>query len=43
VWDEKAMARGEDKPIKQNDHQMDADRYFVNTIIYNNNAVSFLK
>lgn len=43
VWDEKAMARGEDKPIKQNDHQMDADRYFVNTILYNNNAVSFLK
>ncbi|MBC2163428.1 PBSX family phage terminase large subunit [Listeria booriae] len=33
VWDEKAMERGEDKPVKQNDHQMDADRYFVNTII----------
>lgn len=43
VWDEKAVARGEDKPVKQNDHQMDADRYFVNTILFNNNSVSFLK
>ncbi|GAA0390429.1 PBSX family phage terminase large subunit [Paenibacillus motobuensis] len=34
VWDEKAAARGEDKPVKQNDHQMDADRYFVNTILF---------
>lgn len=33
VWDEKAADRGEDKPIKQNDHQMDGDRYFVNTIV----------
>jgi PBSX family phage terminase large subunit len=35
-WDEKAALRGEDKPIKQNDHTMDDLRYFVNTIIYNN-------
>lgn len=35
IWDEKAAKRGEDKPVKQNDHQMDADRYFVNTIIFN--------
>lgn len=34
VWDEKATARGEDKPLKENDHQMDADRYFVNTILF---------
>jgi PBSX family phage terminase large subunit len=34
VWDEKAAERGEDKPVKQNDHQMDADRYFVNTILF---------
>ncbi len=34
VWDDKAADRGEDKPIKQNDHHMDADRYFVNTIVY---------
>ncbi len=34
VWDEKAAERGEDKPLKQNDHCMDADRYFVNTVIF---------
>ena len=33
VWDEKAVERGEDKPKKENDHHMDADRYFVNTIV----------
>lgn len=32
VWDEKASARGEDKPIKQFDHCMDAARYFCYTI-----------
>lgn len=42
VWDEKAIARGEDKPVKQNDHQMDADRYFVNTVLFNN-SIQFLK
>ena len=34
IWDEKAVQRGEDKPVKENDHAMDASRYFVNTIIY---------
>ncbi|WII36831.1 PBSX family phage terminase large subunit [Paenibacillus thiaminolyticus] len=34
VWDEKAAQRGEDKPVKQYDHQLDADRYFVNTILF---------
>lgn len=29
-WDEKAQERGEDKPIKQYDHAMDALRYVVN-------------
>lgn len=29
-WDEKAGERGEDKPIKQHDHCMDALRYMVN-------------
>lgn len=28
-WDSKAADRGEDKPIKTNDHAMDAVRYFV--------------
>lgn len=35
VWDEKAAERGEDKPIKDNDHHMDSDRYFVYTIFTN--------
>jgi PBSX family phage terminase large subunit len=35
-WDSKAVERGEDKPIKQNDHACDDMRYFINTIIYNN-------
>lgn len=34
VWDEKASLRGEDKPIKDNDHCMDFLRYFINTILY---------
>ncbi|MBP3037973.1 PBSX family phage terminase large subunit [Bacillaceae bacterium Marseille-Q3522] len=33
VWDEKAAERGEDKPVKEHDHCMDADRYFIHTII----------
>ncbi|MGM0169027.1 PBSX family phage terminase, large subunit [Enterococcus sp. AZ135] len=36
IWDTKAIERGEDKPIKQNDHAMDAVRYFVYTIIAKN-------
>lgn len=34
VWDSKASERGEDKPLKQHDHAMDAVRYFCYTIIY---------
>lgn len=41
VWDEKAAARGEDKPIKENDHQMDGDRYFVHTIVKRRGGVFF--
>lgn len=33
VWDKKAGEHGEDKPVKQNDHTMDADRYFAYTIL----------
>ena len=33
VWDEKAAEHGEDKPVKVNDHCMDAVRYFVTTIL----------
>lgn len=41
VWDEKAAARGEDKPIKENDHQMDGDRYFVRTVVKRKSGVYF--
>lgn len=34
IWDSKACERGEDKPVKQHDHAMDAVRYFCFTIIY---------
>ena len=35
VWDTKASEKGgEDKPLKQHDHAMDAVRYFCYTIIY---------
>lgn len=43
VWDPKAAERGEDKPVKQNDHCMDSDRYFVNTIIFGKKGLSILK
>lgn len=36
IWDAKACERGEDKPIKQHDHAMDAVRYFCFTIMRNN-------
>ncbi|MCM0648647.1 PBSX family phage terminase large subunit [Clostridium swellfunianum] len=38
IWDEKAIQRGEDKPVKIMDHAMDAIRYFVNTILQFNQA-----
>lgn len=34
VWDDKAGMRGVEQPIKKNDHHLDADRYFVNTILF---------
>ena len=34
IWDSKASDRGEDKPVKQHDHAMDAVRYFCFTILY---------
>lgn len=36
IWDAKAAERGEDKPIKQHDHALDAVRYFVYTILNDN-------
>lgn len=32
LWDEKAALRGEEKPVKQQDHGPDALRYFVNSL-----------
>jgi PBSX family phage terminase large subunit len=32
VWDPNAQKRGEDEPLKQHDHCMDADRYPLHTI-----------
>lgn len=43
AWDTKASENGEDKPIKQNDHAMDAIRYFCYTIIRKPNNVGVLK
>lgn len=33
VWDVKASEHGEDKPVKEHDHAMDAIRYFCMTIL----------
>ena len=33
IWDEKALERGEDKPVKQFDHCCDAVRYLCSTVI----------
>lgn len=43
IWDKKACERGEDKPIKQHDHCLDATRYFCYTIIFKGNGITFLK
>lgn len=38
IWDAKAAERGEDKPVKQHDHAMDAVRYFCYTILSRRSA-----
>lgn len=38
IWDAKAVDRGEDAPIKQHDHAMDAVRYFCYMVLNNNRA-----
>lgn len=42
IWDVKASERGEDKPMKTNDHTKDEERYFVNTVLHKR-TVNFLK
>lgn len=39
AWDPKASERGEDAPIKDMDHCMDADRYFINTVIMHGKGI----
>ena len=43
IWDQKASERGEDKPVKQHDHAMDALRYFCYTIIRKSGSIGILK
>ena len=38
LWDEAAAARGEDRPLKEHDHCMDALRYFVMTVLRRDTA-----
>ena len=40
LWDSKAAMRGEDKPLKQNDHAMDAQRYALYTEFFNKNITN---
>lgn len=46
LWDAKAQARGEDKPLKENDHTKDEERYLLHTLFgrgsNNPNAVNAL-
>lgn len=43
IWDAKASEKGEDKPIKQHDHAMDAVRYFCYTILAKGQGITILK
>jgi len=41
IWDDQAQKRGEDKPLKQNDHALDALRYALHTMVGRGPAISF--
>ncbi len=43
VWDEKASLHGEDKPMKQHDHAMDALRYFCFTVLFKTGGMEVWK
>ena len=43
VWDKKAAEQGEDKPVKQADHCLDAARYLCMTVIKMKQSLSILK
>lgn len=43
IWDAKAAEHGEDKPVKEHDHCMDAARYQAYTIIRRPSGINILK
>ena len=43
IWDAKAGERGEDKPVKEHDHALDALRYFCMSIIKNRTGIRIMK
>lgn len=43
IWDAKAAEKGEDKPVKDHDHALDAFRYFCMTIIRMRPGIRILK
>lgn len=43
IWDKKAADKGEDKPVKDHDHAMDAVRYFCYTITRKKGGISVWK
>lgn len=43
IWDAKAAERGEDKPVKEHDHALDALRYHAYTIIRRPSGIRILK
>ena len=43
IWDAKAGERGEDRPVKEHDHALDALRYFCYTIIRRIGGMKILK
>ena len=43
IWDAKAAEKGEDKPVKEHDHALDALRYMAYTIIRKPSGISVLK
>lgn len=43
IWDAKASERGEDKPVKQFDHCMDAVRYFCYSILQKPRSIQILR
>ena len=43
IWDAKAADKGEDKPVKEHDHALDALRYFCMTVIRMRPGIRILK